>query len=335
LENPNSSIIQRTERQHLKITGAFPFNDSNMNFRFRKQIKVGPGLDITTSKGWPSLSIGGYGATIAVSRCGPRATIGIPKRRGGSPSGGPRHIHKAIQAQAEIKAVHAQGTAKAVEAQAYLIVITNRMVTVAKRLTKYALGRRSWKKAAIEQAQLLDEMLEVAMGSENDLLISAVRKCHDAWANDDPDVRAALNSGLTVTECLANQFASNQPDPNGSAHWYEAAFWQAVGKIVARNLILPAVGCGVIVGVYTIAARKPVPHPVVIVLATPTQEAAAATPTSPKAAEALAAEIPAAAPAPTAALEATAAATQHEPVIHDEAAREKHPARDSTHKRER
>ena len=34
-----------------------------MSFRFRKRIKIAPGLHINLSKGWPSLSIRGHGAT--------------------------------------------------------------------------------------------------------------------------------------------------------------------------------------------------------------------------------------------------------------------------------
>jgi hypothetical protein len=301
-----------------------------MSFRFRKQIKIWTGLAV--SKGWPSLSIGGYGATINVRRCGRGATIGNPRSGVRWQADGPRHIHKAIQAQAEIKAVHAQGTARAVEAQAYLIVITDRMETVAKSLTKKAPRSTPWKKAAIEQAQLLDEMLEVAKGSENDLLIVAVRKCHDAWANDDPEVHTALNSGMTVMECLAKQLAGNEPDLNGSVHWYEPGFWSAVGRIVARKLIFPAIGCGVLVGVYTMAARKPVPRPPKIVMATPTPEAAEAIPVSPISPEVLAAEVPAATPALNSAPQTLATPSQLEPVIHDKVARDNRTTRDSAHR---
>jgi hypothetical protein len=183
-----------------------------MSFRFRKRIKIVPGPSVNLSKGWQPLSIGGRDATLNVSRRGPRTTSGISGNGLSWQFGGPRHIHKAIQAQSDVKAVHAQGTAKAVEAQAYIIAITNRLETVAKRLTKNAPGSNVWKKAAIEQARLLDEMLDVAKEGENDLLISAVRKCQDAWGNDDLHIRAALNSGMTVSECLTNMLAGRQAD---------------------------------------------------------------------------------------------------------------------------
>jgi hypothetical protein len=284
-----------------------------MSFRFRKRNKIVPGPPGNLSKGWPSLAIGGHGATLHASRGGLGASPGIPGSGLSWQFGGPRHIHKAIQAQADVKAVHAQGTAKAVEAQAYIIAITNRLETVARRMTRNAPGSTNWKKAAIEQARLLDEMLDVAKEGENDLLISAVRKCHDAWGNDDHHIRAALNSGMTVSECLTNMLSGKQPDENVSAplsndetpdanHAFrrpanqssangkrpvlgqkqiargvdEAAIRPAFGETIARNLILLTIGCGVTAAVYTIAVHKPITRPQAIVLAAPTPEATGA-----------------------------------------------------------
>jgi hypothetical protein len=284
-----------------------------MSFRFRKRIKIVPGPAVNLSKGWPSLSIGGHEATLNVTRRGLRATAGVPGNGLGWQSAGPRHIHKAIQAQAEVKAVHAQGTAKAVEAQAYIIALTNRLETVAKRLTRNAPGSTYWKKAAIEQARLLDEMLDVAREGENDLLISAVRKCHDAWGNDDLHIRAALSSGMTVSECLANMLAGKQADENVSTPSFDhpepnidnaglsaadeplanrkrsvlgqkqierslhkATIWPPFGETLARNLILLAIGCAVIAAVYTIAAHKPITRPQLTLMGSPTPEATTA-----------------------------------------------------------
>jgi hypothetical protein len=287
-----------------------PSNNSKMSFRFGKRTKIVPGPDVNLSKGWPSLSNGGHDATLNFNRRGLRATPGIPGNGFCWQFGGPRHIHKAIQAQADVKAVHAQGTAKAVEAQAYIIAITNRLESVAKRLTKNAPGSTGWKKAAIEQARLLDEMLDVAKESENDLLISAVRKCQDAWGNDDLHIRAALNSGVTVSECLTNMLAGKQADENVSmpllnhpapkidnacqspadkprADWKQsvmgqkqiersldrAAICPAFGETLARNLILLAIGCAVIAAVYTIAVHRPITRPLVTFMGSPTPEA--------------------------------------------------------------
>jgi hypothetical protein len=284
-----------------------------MSFRFRKRIKIVPGPAVNLSKGWPSLAIGGHDGTLNVSRRGPRGTSAIPGNGLGWQSGGPRHIHKAIQAQADVKAVHAQGTAKAVEAQAYIIALTNRLETVAKRLTRNAPGSTYWKKAAIEQARLLDEMLDVAKEGENDLLISAVRKCHEAWGNDDLHIRAALSSGMTVSECLTNMLAGRQADENVSVNLlshlapntnnvcsspvdeplaerkrsvlgrkpierslHKPVIWPAFGEKLARNLILLAIGCAVVAVVYTIAAHKPKMRPQVISMSSPEPEATVA-----------------------------------------------------------
>ncbi len=281
-----------------------------MSFRFRKRTNIMPGPTVNLSKGWPSLSIDGPEATVSANRRGPGATSGIPGNGLSWQAGGPRHIHKAIQAQSDVKAVHAQGTAKAVEAQAYIIAITNRLETVAKRLTKNAPGSTNWKKAAIEQARLLDEMLDVAKEGENDLLISAVRKCHEAWGNDDVHIRAALNSGMTVSECLTNMLAGRQADEKTSVpllshptsntndaysspvdgsladrkrsvsgprqlerSLHKGANWPAFGERLAQNLILLTIGCVVIAAVYTIATHKPKTRPQITLGESPTPAA--------------------------------------------------------------
>ena len=49
-----------------------------MAFRFRKSVKLFPGVRINLSKSGPSLSVGGRGHTLNVSKRGTRATVGIP-----------------------------------------------------------------------------------------------------------------------------------------------------------------------------------------------------------------------------------------------------------------
>ncbi len=49
-----------------------------MGFRFRKSVKIAPGLKLNFSKSGVSTSIGGPGHTINISNSGTRATFGIP-----------------------------------------------------------------------------------------------------------------------------------------------------------------------------------------------------------------------------------------------------------------
>jgi len=49
-----------------------------MGFRFRRSIKLLPGLRINVSKSGVSASIGPRGATLNVSERGTRATVGLP-----------------------------------------------------------------------------------------------------------------------------------------------------------------------------------------------------------------------------------------------------------------
>jgi hypothetical protein len=49
-----------------------------MGFRFRKSIKLLPGVRVNISKGGASLSVGGRGATANISKRGVRTTVGIP-----------------------------------------------------------------------------------------------------------------------------------------------------------------------------------------------------------------------------------------------------------------
>ena len=49
-----------------------------MGFRFRKTIKLFPGVKLNFSKSGVSTSIGGPGATINISKRGTRGTVGMP-----------------------------------------------------------------------------------------------------------------------------------------------------------------------------------------------------------------------------------------------------------------
>lgn len=49
-----------------------------MGFRFRKAIKILPGLRLNLSKSGVSASVGAPGATVNVSERGTRGTVGVP-----------------------------------------------------------------------------------------------------------------------------------------------------------------------------------------------------------------------------------------------------------------
>lgn len=50
-----------------------------MGFRFRKKVKIAPGVDLNVSKRGPSsLSLGKKGATVNLSKNGVKQTIGLP-----------------------------------------------------------------------------------------------------------------------------------------------------------------------------------------------------------------------------------------------------------------
>mgnify|MGYP002623589831 CR=1 FL=1 len=49
-----------------------------MGFRFRKSIKIIPGVRLNLSKSGSSVSVGGKGLTYNVSKKGTRTTVGIP-----------------------------------------------------------------------------------------------------------------------------------------------------------------------------------------------------------------------------------------------------------------
>jgi uncharacterized protein DUF4236 len=49
-----------------------------MGFRFRKRLKLFPGLWINLSKKGGSLSVGGHGATVNISKRGVTGTAGLP-----------------------------------------------------------------------------------------------------------------------------------------------------------------------------------------------------------------------------------------------------------------
>jgi hypothetical protein len=49
-----------------------------MGFRFRRSIKIAPGIRLNVSKSGVSTSLGTRGATVNISRRGTRGTLGIP-----------------------------------------------------------------------------------------------------------------------------------------------------------------------------------------------------------------------------------------------------------------
>ena len=49
-----------------------------MGFRFRRRVRLAPGLHVNISSHGTSLSIGGRGATINIGRRGVRETVGMP-----------------------------------------------------------------------------------------------------------------------------------------------------------------------------------------------------------------------------------------------------------------
>lgn len=73
-----------------------------MGFKFRKKIKIAPGLSINVSKSGVSASIGGKGATTNIGRKGVKSTIGIPGSGlswsfGPSKSNKPKVVNKIIE----------------------------------------------------------------------------------------------------------------------------------------------------------------------------------------------------------------------------------------------
>jgi hypothetical protein len=49
-----------------------------MPFRFRKSLRLAPGLRVNLSKGGASVSVGGKGFTLNLGKRGARTTVGIP-----------------------------------------------------------------------------------------------------------------------------------------------------------------------------------------------------------------------------------------------------------------
>jgi len=49
-----------------------------MGFRFRRRLRIMPGLSLNISKSGISTSIGGRGATFNISKHGTRTTVGLP-----------------------------------------------------------------------------------------------------------------------------------------------------------------------------------------------------------------------------------------------------------------
>jgi hypothetical protein len=49
-----------------------------MGFRFRKSIRIAPGIRLNISKSGTSLSVGGKGLTTNISKRGTKTTVGLP-----------------------------------------------------------------------------------------------------------------------------------------------------------------------------------------------------------------------------------------------------------------
>ena len=68
-----------------------------MGFRFRKQIRIAPGLKVNLSKSGASFSLGGRGASLNLGRRGQSVTTGLPgtglsyRQRIGRRRPAPRH----------------------------------------------------------------------------------------------------------------------------------------------------------------------------------------------------------------------------------------------------
>jgi hypothetical protein len=164
-----------------------------MGFRFRKRVKIAPGLALNLSKSGPSLSIGGHGATMNIGRRGARATLGIP-------GSGLSWTFKC----------GAFTTPKANQAATAIQSMLRQMQKVAKRIAKHEVLSTYWKKAIIEQAQLLDQIMEIARASEDKRLIKVARDLLHACSDGAPEMRAALKSGATMTQFIERLFAEEQ-----------------------------------------------------------------------------------------------------------------------------
>ena len=49
-----------------------------MGIRFRKSVKIAPGIRVNFGKKGSSISLGGRGATVNINKNGTRTTVGIP-----------------------------------------------------------------------------------------------------------------------------------------------------------------------------------------------------------------------------------------------------------------
>lgn len=55
------------------------YKENKMGFRYRKSLKIAPGLKVNIGKsGFTSVSIGKKGASVNINKKGTRSTIGIP-----------------------------------------------------------------------------------------------------------------------------------------------------------------------------------------------------------------------------------------------------------------
>lgn len=78
-----------------------------MGFRFRKTIKILPGVKINLSKSGISTSIGVRGATVNIGKHGTRATVGLPGTGISHSEKLSDPTHSAAESQASIDAADA------------------------------------------------------------------------------------------------------------------------------------------------------------------------------------------------------------------------------------
>jgi len=71
------SLVLRDYRLGVP-THPFSREVTRMAFRFRKTLRLAPGLRLNLSKGGASFSVGGKGLTLNLGKRGARTTVGIP-----------------------------------------------------------------------------------------------------------------------------------------------------------------------------------------------------------------------------------------------------------------
>jgi hypothetical protein len=84
-------------------------------------------------------------------------------------------------------------TPKAKQAATAIQSMLKQMQKVTKRIAKHSVLSTYWKKAIIEQAQLLDKIMETAKASEDKRLIAVAQDLLNAYSDATPEMRAACS----------------------------------------------------------------------------------------------------------------------------------------------